>query len=79
MTVLSSAQREALNLVLKGEVKYVRFPLSRKDKPYFIVSGLRSANTLTYKSLVKQGFIRASAPSLRSVEVLVTKKGEKLF
>jgi hypothetical protein len=77
MPTLSTAQKTALDLVQKGEVKYVHFPLSHKDKPYFIVQGRRSSDTRTYKSLMKRSLTRA-APSLRAAVVVLTASGVKV-
>jgi hypothetical protein len=77
MSNLSIAQKTALAHVHNGEVKYVHFPLKSSDKPYFLVNSKRVSETRTYSSLMKRGLIRQERPSLRSIPIILTHKGEK--
>lgn len=76
---LTVVQQNALTLVKDDRVRYVPIPISRKDTPYFLVDRKRSPKTRTFKSLMKQGLIRQSAPTMRSIEVILTPQGEEVF
>lgn len=76
---LSTAQMDALTLVKDDRVRYVPIPVSRKEKPYFLVDRKRSPLTATFKSLKRRGLIRQAYPTIRSTEMVLTAKAEGLI
>lgn len=76
---LTAPQLAVLALVKEDRVRYVPIPVNKKEKPYYLVDRNRSNQTATLNRLKKQGFIRPAYPTIRSTEMVLTRKGEKVI